>query len=130
MKQDTAHKGNWFYGLPVKTLVFILMIGTVFSAVMWLMAAFAIRAGADAELARAILDCVMTEEMLRLMHDRGIMERAMRLMGERIDYYVRHRIKDQISVGVVVFHETYGILCTTGPAAEWIEEMRKQNEET
>ncbi|MBR6406679.1 MAG: cobalamin biosynthesis protein CbiD [Lachnospiraceae bacterium] len=95
-----------------------------------LMAAFAIRAGADAELARAILDCVMTEEMLRLMHDRGIMERAMRLMGERIDYYVRHRIKDQISVGVVVFHETYGILCTTGPAAEWIEEMRKQNEET
>ncbi len=41
MKQDTAQKGNWFYGLPVKTLVFILMIGTVFSAVMWLMAAFA-----------------------------------------------------------------------------------------
>ncbi len=89
-----------------------------------LMAAWAVRAGGDAELAREIMDCVMTEEMLRLMHERGILERAMEIMGERIDYYVRHRVKDQIRVGVVVFHENYGMLCATGPAKEWLEEVK------
>ncbi len=90
------------------------------------MAAWALRAGADADLARKILDCVMTEEMLRIMNEAGVMERAMEIMGERIDYYVHNRVKDQIRVGVVVFHERYGFLCMTGPAREWIEEMHQR----
>ena len=94
-----------------------------------LMAACALRAGADADLARQILDCVTTDEMLRLMHEAGIMEAAMAYMGERIDFYLRHRVKDQIAVGAVVFTEAYGTLCITGPAREWLAEMRKQDEE-
>ena len=89
------------------------------------MAACALRAGADADLARQILECVTTDEMLRLMHEAGLMERAMELMGERIDLYIRHRVKEQITAGVIVFTEAYGMLCTTGPAAEWLTEMRK-----
>ncbi len=88
------------------------------------MAACALRAGADADLARQILECVTTDEMLRLMHEAGLMERAMELMGERIGFYVRHRVKDQITVGVVVFTEAYGMLCTAGPAGEWLQQMR------
>ncbi|MBR6322245.1 MAG: cobalamin biosynthesis protein CbiD [Lachnospiraceae bacterium] len=90
-----------------------------------LMAAWALRAGADADLARAVLDCVTTEEMLRILHDAGLMERAMAVMGERIAFYLEHRVKGQITVGCVVFHENYGMLCSTGPALEWIEDMRK-----
>ena len=90
-----------------------------------LMAACALRAGADADLARQILECVTTDEMLRLMHEAGLMERAMELMGERIDFYVRHRVKDQITVGVVVFTEAYGMLCAAGPAGEWLQQMRE-----
>ena len=85
-----------------------------------LMAACALRAGANADLARQILDCVTTDEMLRLMHDAGLMEPAMACMGERIDFYLRHRVKDQITVGAVVFTEAYGTLCFTGPAKEWL----------
>ena len=84
------------------------------------MAACALRAGADASQARQILDCVTTDEMLRLMHEAGIMERAMKIMGERIDFYLRHRVKDQITVGAVVFTEAYGTLCMTGPAEKWL----------
>ena len=94
-----------------------------------LMAAWAVKAGADAELARKIMDCVMTEEMLRLMAEAGCMQRAMEQMGQRIDYYVRHRVQDQIRVGVIVFHERYGILCSTGPAEEWVNGSLKRNEE-
>ena len=91
-----------------------------------LMAACALRAGAPAELARKILDCATTGEMLNLLQKRGLLEQAMQHMGERIDFYIRHRVKDQLLVGVIVFSEDYGILCTTGPAKEWVEERREQ----
>ena len=94
------------------------------------MAACALHAGAPAELARSILDCVTTDEMLRLIHEAGLLEQAMTYMGERIDFYLRHRVKDQIAVGAVVFTEAYGILCVTGPAAAWLEDLRKRPEET
>ena len=90
------------------------------------MAAWALRAGADADLAREIMDCAMTGEMLRLMKEAGILEAAMRIMGERIGFYVKNRVKDQIPVGVIVFHEDYGILCQSGPADRWLREMRKE----
>ena len=94
-----------------------------------LMAAWALRAGADADLARSILDCVTTDEMLRLLHEACLLERAMEFMGQRIDFYLRHRVRDQLTVGAIVFTEAYGTLCVTGPASEWLAELRKQSEE-
>ena len=92
-----------------------------------LMAAWALRAGAGADLARRILDCVTTDEMLRLMDEAGIMRQAMAVMGERIGFYLRHRVKDRITVGAVVFTEAYGTLCSAGPAEEWLRELREEN---
>lgn len=92
-----------------------------------LMASLALRSGASAELARSILECVTTTEMLRLIHDEGILEPTMELMGKQIDYYLRRRAHDVMTVGAVVFTEAYGTLCTTGPAGEWLDELRKQN---
>ncbi len=94
-----------------------------------LMAAWALRAGADADLARSILDCVTTDEMLRLLHEACLLERAMEFMGQRIDFYLRHRVRDQLTVGAIVFTEAYGTLCVTGPAGEWLAELRKHSEE-
>ena len=90
-----------------------------------LMAACALRAGASAELARKILDCATTGEMLQLLKEGGLLEKAMEHMGERIDFSLRCRLKDRLLVGVIVFSEDYGILCTTGPAKEWVEERRE-----
>ena len=91
-----------------------------------LMAAWALRAGGSAGLAQAILACVTTDEMLRLMEEAGVRKQAMDHMGRQIDFYLRHRVRDQLAVGAVVFHETYGPLCATGPAGEWLEELRGQ----
>ncbi|MBQ6551723.1 MAG: cobalamin biosynthesis protein CbiD [Lachnospiraceae bacterium] len=93
-----------------------------------IMAACALKAGADAELCRKILDCVTTDEMLRLMHDAGILEQAMTYMAERIDLYVKHRVKEMIPVGVIVFTEAYGMLCATPAAREWLSGINGKGE--
>ena len=85
-----------------------------------LMAACALRAGADGDTARAILACVTTDEMLRILREKGLLEDAMEALGERIDLYVSARVKGALTVGVLVFSDGVGPLCTTGPAKEWV----------
>ena len=87
-----------------------------------LMAACAVRAGADADTARRILDCVTTDEMLRIVRERGLLEGTMGVLSQRIDLYVNARVKGLLTVGVLVFSEGYGPLVMTGPARDWLRE--------
>ena len=88
-----------------------------------LMAACALRAGADGDTARAILDCVTTDEMLRIIREKGLLEGSMSVMAERIDLYVNARTKGLLIVGVLVFGEK-GLLCATTAAQRWIGEAK------
>ena len=90
-----------------------------------LMAACALRAGADSDTARAILECVTTDEMLRIIREKGLLDRAMEVMAQRIDLYVTARVKGLLTVGVLVFSDGYGPLCATGPAKDWIRQGGK-----
>ena len=47
-----------------------------------LMAAFALRAGCDGDIARMILDCVTTDEMLRILREKNLLNGAMAAMAE------------------------------------------------
>ncbi len=85
-----------------------------------LMAACALKAGADADTARTILECVTTDEMLRIVREQGLLDRAMETMAQRIDLYVNARVKGLLTVGVLVFSDGYGPLCATGPAKDWM----------
>ena len=89
-----------------------------------LMAGCALRAGCDSDTARAVLDCVTTDEMLRIIREKGLLDGAMAVMAERIDLYVNARVKGLLIVGVLVFGET-GLLCATTAAKDWIEQGGK-----
>ncbi len=89
-----------------------------------LMAACALRAGCTAETARRLLDCLTTDEMLEVLKAAGLMERTMEIAGERIDYYMNYRAKGQITIGAAIFSNETGMLCTTGPAAAWLAELK------
>ena len=89
-----------------------------------LMAACALRAGADADTARRLLECITTDEMLEVLRAAGLLEKAMEIAGQRIDYYLNWRAKGQITIGAAVFSNETGMLCTTGPAEKWIEELK------
>ncbi len=88
-----------------------------------LMAACALRAGADGDTARAILDCVTTDEMLRILREKELLLPAMEAMAQRIELYVNARGKGLLTVGVLVFSDGYGPLCATGPAREWLKSI-------
>ena len=94
-----------------------------------LMAACALRAGASAETARRILDCLTTDEMLSILRADGLLEKTMRIAGERIDYYLNYRAKGQITIGAAVFSNETGMLCTTGPAEKWLAELKEKETE-
>lgn len=90
-----------------------------------LMAACALRAGCDGDTARMILDCVTTDEMLRILREKRLLDGAMAVMAERIDLYVTARVKGLLTVGVLVFSDGYGPLCATSAAGDWIEQGGK-----
>ena len=93
-----------------------------------LMAAWALKAGADADTARAILACVTTDEMLRILREKGLLVPAMELMARGIDLYVNARVKGLLTVGVLVFSDGSGPLCATAAAKRWAETSLKAKE--
>ena len=93
-----------------------------------LMAAWALKAGADADTARTILACVTTDEMLRILREKGLLAPAMELMARGIDLYVNARVKGLLTVGVLVFSDGSGPLCATAAAKRWVETSLKAKE--
>ena len=91
-----------------------------------LMAACALRAGATAETARRLLDCLTTDEMLEVLQAQGLLEKTMEIAGQRIDYYLNYRAKGQLTIGAAVFSNETGMLCTTGPADQWLAELKEK----
>ncbi len=87
-----------------------------------LMAAAALKAGADADTARAMFDCVTTDEMLRILEERGLLRQTMDTLQERIDFALRARVKGQITCGAIVFTGGSRKLLETETARQWTEE--------
>ncbi|MDD2979654.1 MAG: cobalt-precorrin-5B (C(1))-methyltransferase CbiD [Hespellia sp.] len=82
------------------------------------MAACAIRAGANLETAKAILETVTTDEALGLIKAAGLLEKTMVEMIKKIGYYLDRRAYGQIVTGAVIFSNEYGYLGQTESAAE------------
>ena len=91
-----------------------------------LMTACAIRAGCDIETARAVLESLTTDDMLGKLKEAGLLEKTMEVVAEKVDYYVNNRTRSDMKISVVVFSTVYGILCTTGDAEKWMEELREK----
>lgn len=83
-----------------------------------LMAAFALRAGADLETARKILETVTTEEALLLMNDADVRQRAMQLAADKAKYYLQQRCEGTIRTEVILFSNAQGFLAQTDGAEE------------
>ena len=67
-----------------------------------LTAAAAAEAGADEATQNAMFDCVTTDEMLRILTEKGLLPGTMRALETRIDAALRARFQT-LSIGVIVF---------------------------
>ena len=87
-----------------------------------LMAAAALRAGADADTARSLLDCVTTDEMLRILEEKELLSATMDALKTRIEFSLSGRFKGAIKLGVIVFTGKSRELIKTETAKAWTEE--------
>lgn len=92
-----------------------------------LMAAFALRAGADRETACRILDTITTDEALEIMEQRGIRQQAMELAADRVHYYLQHRVKGALETEAILFSSACGYLAQTRGTEKLLDKLRKTN---
>ena len=90
---------------------------------MEILCANAIRAGADLNCAREILDAGTTDEALDILQGNEILVPTMKKITEKIQFYLNHRSYEQILLGAVIFNNTYGYLGQTQDAEELIRRL-------
>ncbi|MBQ4347193.1 MAG: cobalamin biosynthesis protein CbiD [Firmicutes bacterium] len=95
-----------------------------------IMAACALRAGCDASLAREILDCTTTDEMLFLLDSENFMQPTMQKAGELALKNLSRRAGEGIRIGLILFSNKKGLLFISEEAEKWLaKEKRKLKEE-
>lgn len=83
-----------------------------------LMAAQAIRAGADLDTAKRILDTITTEEALDILYEKGLTEDFMQVVLPKVEYYLDHRAKGEVKVAAILFSSVHGMLGETAHVPE------------
>lgn len=90
---------------------------------MEVLSACAIQAGAEADIARKILDCVTTDAALEILKESDMLEGAMEQLMIRIEKVLKHRSSERIRIGAIVFSNEYGILGKTKLADELVKSI-------
>ena len=91
---------------------------------MEILAACALKAGADRELLLEVLDSTTTDEALQRLWDFPCRERTLQLVMERIEFYLNFRAQKRLKVGAIIFNNIYGELGRTSQAEELLEGLQ------
>lgn len=86
---------------------------------MELLAAFAIREGVETQKACQILDCVTTEEAVRILDESGKLQTVMQYAVERICYYIEKRAKGKLKADCILYANELGELARSREVLSW-----------
>lgn len=86
---------------------------------MELLAAFAIRHGVEMQKICQILDCVVTEEAVRILEQTGKRQDVMDYAMSRICYYLEKRAKKKIQIDCIMYSNEFGELAKSKEAEGW-----------
>lgn len=86
---------------------------------MELLAAFAAKAGMENGSICELLECVTTEEAVRILKKQGKCEAVMEYAMERICYYLGKRSKEALSIDCIMYANEFGELAKSKGAEEW-----------
>lgn len=95
---------------------------------MELLAAAAIRAGAEVTLLREILDCIGTEDAVDRIKKAGFLEPAMEYVMEKIKDHLMHRAGDGLEIECMVYSNDIGLLGVTPGAEALLKELLEEKE--
>ena len=92
-----------------------------------ILAACALRAGADAKTARSVLNCVTTEEALKVLRRSSVWEETCLLLMDKIQFYLNHRSGGGMKIGAIVFSNVFGELGRTAQAGQLLELLQTEH---
>lgn len=95
---------------------------------MELLSAFAIHEGAGADVAAKILDCVATEEAVRLLREAGKLQEVMDYAMERIMFYMNKRAGGRMQIDCIMYDNTFGELAKSKEADRWFTLLERDAE--
>lgn len=91
---------------------------------MEIIAAAAVREGADTEVLGRILGCLTTEEAYGILYEAGLAEQVSQRIMNGIMYNLDRRAGGKLDIGCIVYSKEYGQLAASDRAAGIIEENR------
>ena len=89
-----------------------------------LMTAAAIRAGADLETAKRLLETITTVEAIGILKEKNLLEKTMAEIIPRVHYYLQHRIGEAFPTEAILFCNAHGFLGATDGAQEMLQPLR------
>lgn len=95
---------------------------------MEILSSCAIRAGADSETALNILKGITTDDGLEVINNTPLWEPTLKIMMEKIEFYLNFRAQNNLKLGAIVFSNVYGELGRTSLVDELIEKLKEKGE--
>ena len=86
---------------------------------MELLTAFAVKCGVNAEDAGKILECVTTEEAVRILRECGKCREVMDYAMERILFYLDKRAQGRLAIECIMYANEFGALAKSKEAEAW-----------
>lgn len=86
---------------------------------MELLAAFSVKEGVQTEKIRQILDCVTTEEAVRILKESGKLQSVMETIAERICFYLEKRAGGKLQIDCILYANEFGELAKSKGADKW-----------
>ena len=96
---------------------------------MELLTAFAAKFGADSKTLGALMECVTTEEAVRILKECGLQQTVMDYTMERICYYLQKRAKQKIEIDCIMYANEFGELAKSKGAEEWFTLLGQEQEQ-
>ena len=93
---------------------------------MEIMAACALRAGADVDTANRILVAVTTDEGLSILKETPYWAQTMQIITEKVEYYLNHRAQGRLEIGAVLYSNAHGELGRTSLVEQLLEQLQEQ----
>ncbi len=92
---------------------------------MEILAANAALAGADIETVKMVVGCFTTEEALYILKEKEILEPTMKIIMDKILFYLQKRGQDKLKIECITFSKELGLLGKSDGAEAYIYALKK-----
>lgn len=93
-----------------------------------IMAACALRAGADRETAMRLLDIQTTDEGVEILEEANLLDDSIAQLMKKIKFYLNHRTYGKLKAEAMIYSNAHGYLGETEGFKDLVERVRQENE--